>query len=432
MRLIQVLVPDEHQNQVFEVLDEQNFTYVTTEEARRDGYLVLYFPLPTEAVEDILAQLRDIGLDESEYTVITDIETATTPNIGELEKDYVEESEDVSRISHAELRSSAHDLKPDTLTFVSLAILSAIVATTGLLLESAIVITGAMVIAPFVGAALSASIGAVISDRTVLANSIKYQILGLTAAIVSASITSYLLKVTSTVPTSLAVIYNTQINSFSTPNLLVLLIAIGAGAAGALALTTDISTALAGVAVAAALVPAAATVGVTIVWVQPGLALSALFVLFVNILFINLSAYVTFLILGYRPSGIASLRPNLSQPLRTSGYTLFLGVSIVVIVITIFVAAQYFLFVQTTNSQVNDVLTQSEYQQLELIEITRTYSDPPPFGQKESVTVVIARPAGQQYPQLAERLQQQIERNTDHQVTVQVRFIDYQRSNPSS
>lgn len=184
MRLIQIRVPDDSQDSVLNTLEEANADYVIADEAANNNASIVYFPLPEGAVDEMLERLHSAGLDDNTFTIITQIETATTPNLDELEGRYTQGPEDELGRSHAELRTKARELTPQRSMFVLFSAISAIVAAAGLLLDSAIVITGAMVISPFAGSSLSASVGAVIGDYESIIDSFKSQLLGLIVAIV--------------------------------------------------------------------------------------------------------------------------------------------------------------------------------------------------------------------------------------------------------
>ncbi|WP_267462352.1 DUF389 domain-containing protein [Halococcus agarilyticus] len=217
------------------------------------------------------------------------------------------------------------------------------------------------------------------------------------------------------------------VGSFSTPTLLTLVIAVVAGAAGALALATDLPVAIAGVAVAAAIVPAAAAVGIGVVWSQPLLALGAFALLLVNVVFINLTALVALFGFGYRPSNLGGFSESLSFTPQTVISTVATVALVVLVVAVLFSTYQYFLFGQTVNRNVDEVLAQPEYSDLELASVSTEYGAAGLLGREGSVTVVVARTAGQQYPQLPERLRNRIAAETNRAVTVEVRFIEYRR-----
>ena len=150
---------------------------------------MLYVPVPRGGAEPVLHELYDIGLPEESYAVITDGDVAADADLGlsELDDQYVEGPDEGPGIDNSSPRERAEDLTPDRRTYVAFAALSAVVAVAGLLLSSATVVVGAMVIAPFAGSSLSAAVGAVISDREMAINSISSQLTGLLVALLGAS-----------------------------------------------------------------------------------------------------------------------------------------------------------------------------------------------------------------------------------------------------
>lgn len=159
MRRIEILVRDKHRDATFDTLDDVGVDFVSLDADRRDASLVT-FPVPSGAVEEILEELRDAEVEVERYTVVSDLNTAMTPNVDELEKEYTEGDESDSRIARNELRTSAREIEPDRNIFLAQAVLSATVATAGLLLNSAIAIVGSMVISPLTSSLLSVAFGA--------------------------------------------------------------------------------------------------------------------------------------------------------------------------------------------------------------------------------------------------------------------------------
>ena len=427
MRLIQIRVTNESRDDVLDALDEASADYVIADEAAGNDASIVYFPTPAGAVEEMLDRLSEAGLEDDAFTIITQIETATTPHFDELEGRYTQGPEDEIGLSHAELRTKAQELTPETTMFVVFAALSAVLATAGLLLNSAIVIVGSMVVAPFAGSSLSASVGLVSDDLHSTVKSLQSQLLGLAVAIVSATGAAFVFRWGYLVSPTLDVGQIAQVTGFSTPTLLTLTIAIVAGAAGALALSTDLPVAIAGVAVAAAVVPAAAAVGVGLVWDEPLLALGAFALLLVNVVFINLTALFSLLGFGYRPAEFGDLLEPLSLSPRTVAGGAAAVVLVMLVVVVLFSTYQYFLFGQTVNRNVDEVLAEPEYASLELASVTAEYGAGGLFGREGSVTVVVARTAGTAYPRLPERFQRHIAADTNRNTTVEVRFIEYRQ-----
>lgn len=364
MRLVQIQVSNESQESILETLNEENADYVIADEAADNNSSIVYFPVPDGAVDEILDRLRDDGLEDDAFTIVTKIETATTPSLGELEGQYTQGPDDQVGLSHAELRTKARELTPQRSMFVIFAMISAIVASAGLLLNSAIVVTGAMVISPFAGSSLSASVGGVIGDYESIIDSFKSQLLGLTVAIIGATVAAFVFRSGFLVPPTLAIENIGQVSSFTAPGVLTLTIAIFAGAGGALALATDLPVSIAGVAVAAAIVPAAAAVGLGIVWVQPVLAIGALVLLLVNVILINITAYIALWAIGYRSPSSSNLRDNVSFDLRTIAGVVGAVIVALLLMGVLISTYQYFIFSQAVNHNVDDVLSDPEYSQL--------------------------------------------------------------------
>ncbi|WP_455448980.1 DUF389 domain-containing protein [Natrinema thermotolerans] len=428
MRLVQVFVPSEDRVAVRETLAEMEVEFVFSDAAdHRDGSLA-NVPVPAGAVDAVLERLYDAGLDEDTYTVVTEVDRATVPNADELTDRYVEGPKGERGASHAEIRERAADLTPDTATYLAFAIASAIVAVGGLLLDSAIVIVGAMVIAPFAGSTLSASAGAVISDREMVVDSATSQVTGLVVAYLGAVAMSVFLQRSGFLQPTLDVGRVGQVGAFATPNLLTLVIAIAAGFAGALALATDLPVSLAGVAVAAAIVPAAAAAGIGTAWGEPIIVAGGLVLLLMNIVFINLTAYLTLIALGYRSSVISDVRENAAVSLRTGAYAVIVLVFLVVVALTAAGTYQHLVFEQRVNGEVQDVLEEPEYGSLELAGVETEYNDGSVFSDEVLVTVTVGRSSALEHEGLADDLQTEIDARTSRAVSVDVRFVEYQRA----
>lgn len=431
MRLVELLVPDDYRTAVLDTLEELGVDYVVTEETSDDHASIVSLPLPTGAVDEVLEEIRDTGLDEQRYTVISDVESATTPNIERLEEQY-QQKPGGSHISHTGLRTATQELRADSLTYIALVCLSAMVASAGLLLNSAVVIVGAMVISPFVGAILAASVGVVIDDREMVFDSLRYQAGGLVLAIASAIVIGFVFRWASLVSPGLVIGSIGQIKAFSTPAALTIALAFFAGAASALTLASDLGTALAGAAVAAAIVPAAAAAGIGIVWVQPALALGALVLLIANMLFLNVTSFVTFRALGYKPAVIDSMRRELAFDTHTTGYVLVIGVVVVLLVLTAVGVYQYILLQQSVNQQVQEVLDNPAYDEFDIASIQTSYGGVYFLDQPTTVTVTLLHPVHTNTPQLAAIFRRHIATHTDWEVRVKVRFAEYQIATPKS
>ncbi|MFW5955821.1 MAG: TIGR00341 family protein [Halorhabdus sp.] len=302
MRLVQISIPVGKREAVETALEEEGVEYVFTDETSGDTYTaVAYVPLPTNAVEPVLEQLRGVGINEQALTVVVEANTVISRRFSELQDRYAEEK-DEERIAREELTSKAADLAPATWSYVSLTVVSAVIATAGLLLDSPAIIVGSMVIAPLIGPAMAASVGTVVNDDKLFRRSVGLQVAGLVLAVVSAAVFAFLVRNMFLIPPGMDVTNIPAVRERLLPDFLSLVVALGAGVAGVVSLSTGVSTALVGVMIAVALIPPAATVGIGIAWGLPAVSLGSGVLTLVNVLSINLAALAVLWYLGYRPT----------------------------------------------------------------------------------------------------------------------------------
>jgi uncharacterized hydrophobic protein (TIGR00271 family) len=187
------------------------------------------------------------------------------------------------------LRSNAELSAP----FVLLMILSTLLASTGLFLNSASVIIGAMILAPLMSPIISLSMGIVRSDRSLVRPSLKTLAVGLSMGLVCAAVFALLTPLRTVTP---------EMASRLNPSLLDLMVALLSGVAGAYAhAKEEIARSLAGVAIAVALVPPLAVVGIGMGWMDTAMMLGASLLLITNLIGIMLASSVTFILLGFAP-----------------------------------------------------------------------------------------------------------------------------------
>ena len=302
VRLVQVTIPAGKRDAVTRTLDEEEVDYVVTDEtSNREYAAVVYVPLPTNGVEPILDSLREAGIDESTYTVVMDARTIVSDEFAQLSERFDEE-EDSSRIAREELVSAAEDLIPPLPMYLVLTVVSAVIATAGLLLDSPAVVVGSMVIAPLIGPALAAAVGTVVVDDEMFAQGVKLQAVGVVLSVASAAVFAWLGKTIHLIPPFTDVTAIPEVQSRLYPDFLSLVVAVGAGIAGSLSLTAGVSSALVGVMIAVALIPPAATVGIGIAWGLPTVSVGSGVLVMVNLLSINLAALVVLRYMGYRPT----------------------------------------------------------------------------------------------------------------------------------
>ncbi len=425
MRLVQLTVPTGKRETILETLDERGIDYVLTDEdSSREYTAVVYFPLPDAAVEPVLDELQEVGVDEDAYTVVVDAETVVSRRFQALREEYEGGDVESDRISRQELQAEADDLTPTFPVYAVMTIISAIVATAGLLLDSPAVVVGSMVIAPLIGPALGASVGTVIDDEELFTESVTYQIIGVVLAIGAAAVFALLARMTNIVPPGLVLSNVGEISERLAPDLLSLAIALGAGVAGVVSIATGTSVALVGVMIAAALIPPAGVAGIALAWGQPAAAIGATVLVLVNLLSVNLAGLLTLWYVGYRPENLFRMGET-EQRLRQR----IVGLVVIVLVFAVFLGGITYAsyeagnFEQDAREAVESTLSQEQYEAFQLLDFEVMMGDDYPFRSPEKVVVTIGGPPDESVPELAETLNERVNRHADGSVTVEVRYV---------
>lgn len=181
--------------------------------------------------------------------------------------------------------------------FYVLIMLATAIAYFGLLQDSDAVIIGAMLVAPLMNPILALAHGIVQGNAKIMREAFQTTARGTIFAITLATLaTLFLLGIGAPLNSTNAILARTS------PGLFDLMVAIVSGMAAAYATSrSDVSGALPGVAIAAALVPPLAVVGYGLGLAQFEIASGALLLFLTNLAAIILAAAIIFLLLGFRP-----------------------------------------------------------------------------------------------------------------------------------
>lgn len=176
--------------------------------------------------------------------------------------------------------------------YLLLVALSTVVAAIGMTEDNVAVVIGAMVIAPLLGPNLALILATALGDRDLIRRAVGTGAVGVFFAVFVA------LAIGLIVPLDLKageVIARTDLTLSGVA------LALASGAAAALSITTGLSSALVGVMVAVALLPPAATIGLMLAAGEPRLALGAVLLLGANVVCVNLSGQLVFLLHKVHP-----------------------------------------------------------------------------------------------------------------------------------
>ena len=184
---------------------------------------------------------------------------------------------DVERIT-TRLFLSLGDRRRNLSAFWVLLVLSAVIASAGVVADSTATVIGAMIVAPLMTPILGTALATVLGDRNQLISS-ALLVLGASSVVV---LVAYAVGLA--VPLDVVAATNGQVSGRVSPRLIDLVAALATGLVGAFALIrSDVSDTLPGVAIAISLVPPLAVAGLTMESGAPHEAVGALLLFGTNV-----------------------------------------------------------------------------------------------------------------------------------------------------
>lgn len=296
LRLIEMVIPRGYREDVVEVLQKSKVVEILDMELASD-FMLFKILLTTEDSESTLDRLEKRFSHLNGFRIFIIPVQASIPRIVEISKDEKgltpeEESIAAERISREELYSNVLSVSKPTKIYFIMVILSALVASIGVLNNNVAVIIGAMVIAPLLGPNMGLSLATVLKDKDLAIISLKSIIVGVGISIIISVMIGILVTFDPSIP---AIALRTDVA------LAGIVLAFASGIAGSIAFTTDVSSALIGVMVAVALLPPLSVFGLLLGSGFYYLATGAFLLFLVNLVCINLSGLITFYVQRIKP-----------------------------------------------------------------------------------------------------------------------------------
>jgi uncharacterized hydrophobic protein (TIGR00271 family) len=181
--------------------------------------------------------------------------------------------------------------------FITLLILSTMIATFGLFINSSSIVIGAMLLAPLMQPIVSLSMGVLRQDTALELNGAKTIFWGVLAVLLTAAAIAIFTPMER---------LTTEMAGRLSPTILDLFVAIVSGIAAAYVKSNEkILGSLAGVAIAVALVPPIAVAGIGLGWADWHMFAMAFLLFITNLVGIVLAAAFTFIVLGFSPLKVA-------------------------------------------------------------------------------------------------------------------------------
>ncbi|GAA5415732.1 hypothetical protein Pryu01_00764 [Paraliobacillus ryukyuensis] len=294
LQLIEVYIPNE-QTDYFEKKIEE-FSILSHWRTRvSDQERVFKLLIEKQDAERILDYLeKEANYHQRMRALLYNVSTYV-PRIEREEEESVSEEEkqaETLRASRHELYQVVDSSSEITTNFTWMLVLAAIVATAGIVKNSAAVVIGAMVIAPLIGPFTALAFSAVLGDYNLMRRSATTAVFGLIVPIFIAISFGMLFDLP---------IYSDEFLARTHIELMDIILALAAGVAGALSFVKRVSEALVGVMVSVALLPPAICFGMMLGAAEWSESVTPLILLLVNIHAILLSAIAVFWLTGIKP-----------------------------------------------------------------------------------------------------------------------------------
>jgi uncharacterized hydrophobic protein (TIGR00341 family) len=299
MRQINIVLPDQDVKRVLDIAESSDLKAAHVRSAGEIDLVII--TVPDDQVDDFISRLKDAGIDKTGTISILPIHAA----ISDKEKDKVP-----TIAPKEEIIESARRACSLTRGYVFMIVISAFVATLGLMMNSTAVVIGAMVIAPLLGPSIAASVGTVMGDTALFRKGIMSTTLGLLIVIIAAALTAAFVNSLQLLPSIVNIRIEelpSEIKERTSLNILIVGLALASGAAGAYSFAEKKGEILVGVMIAVALVPPAAIVGIGIALLDMEFIISSGLLLAVNVICINIAATLVFWKLGIKPGGFLEI-----------------------------------------------------------------------------------------------------------------------------
>jgi uncharacterized hydrophobic protein (TIGR00341 family) len=300
LRMIEMALPENYRDDLKRLLEGYDYLDLWQEKTD-DGRIHVTFVLPTGMTEEILDALEKRFSSTAGFRIILIPAQASIPRLEIKDKEKPEdqkqppEKKSVSksiRASREELYADAEMTARFSSVFFVLTILSALVASFGILRNNVVFIIGAMVIAPVLGPNVALSLATTLGDIELFRKALRTLALGVLAALAFAILLGLVLGVDPQAP---ELVSRTEVNFGD------IILALAAGSAAALSFTSGLLSALIGVMVAVAFLPPLVALGMLVGSGHWKMAFGALLLFLANIICVNLSGVVTFIVQGIRP-----------------------------------------------------------------------------------------------------------------------------------
>jgi len=250
--------------------------------------------IPREAANDVIDELRALGLQDEGAIQVVPVPTWISRNALRAEADAPGSGSDA--VVWAEVTQRAYDDTEFTWTFGWFMIMATLIASIGIVLDSQILIIGAMVLGPEFGAVAALGLSLVRHRPRLFRRALRTLVGGFTVAILSTAALAAVGRAAGWIDLGDVVGPRPLTQFIYTPDKWSLLVSLIAGAAGVLALTSARAGGLAGVFISVTTIPAAGNVALGLAFGAWQEVIGSSLQLAINITGMALAGWVTLLI----------------------------------------------------------------------------------------------------------------------------------------
>lgn len=260
---LRIVAPPDRSGQALELLKSLpsvcNVIYLEGVAQNPAGDVILA-DVAREDASVILSDLRELELEEVGSIALEAIDTSISKGAERAERAAKGAPSDAVIWEQVQSRTSEEaTLSASYLAFI---VLATLIASVGILLNSPILIVGAMVVGPEFGPIAGFCVALVERQRKLAARSLVALVVGFPVAIAITYLATLAFEATGTAPASFSFDQFSLAHTISHPDFFAFFVAFCAGVAGMLSLTTAKSGALIGVLISVTTIPAAAAVAV--------------------------------------------------------------------------------------------------------------------------------------------------------------------------
>ena len=313
MREITLILPEEHKGQeelLNQILTDQNI--VPRQVVHNDFGLQYIFLISPKKESSFISLLTSRGFGNVFGTIISKVvsESVQPDQDRSLLREW-------GTISYSQILSSLEEYSRISRSFIFLVCLAAVIASIGLIINDQVAIIGSMIVAPLLGPIALTSLYLLNPRSSRLFRAISLEVVGICLTVLVGFLMGIIYQqIGATINTPFTGV-TTEMRVRTTVTLTQVVLATVSGLAAGVFIIKGQGVSIVGVAIAAALAPPAATIGLLLSLAEFADATDTLILLVLNIVAVNLSCAFVFSITNIsRSSGVSKRNVRRSQRRR--------------------------------------------------------------------------------------------------------------------